>query len=225
MAKFLRFIGILFMGLTAALTILSGIGTACVAIDATRYDSMKALADYQWLYVFYVLATTAIGIFGVRATIGLVRGHKTAYRDGMIALSSGTLIGAAHIFTSRAIRGSSMPVDAIVYATILTLVIFLIFGFPKISQMVGFEKGSENGKAAAGGMTAIVAGILFLSVHMWAGPTHILDGVNYADAFHTKMMVTGGTLILLGIGLLGRATREADERQMQQEHSSVDCVK
>lgn len=205
MAKFLRFVGILFMGLTAALTILSGIGTSCVAIDATRYSSMKALADYQWLYVFYVLVTTAIGIFGVRATISLVRGHKTAYRDALVALSSGTLIGAIHIFTSRAIRGSSMPVDVIVYATVFTLAIFLIFGLPKISRMVGFEEGSDNDKTAAGGMTAIVAGMLFLSVHMWAEPTHMIDDVNYADAFHIRMMLVGGGLVLLGIGLLWKS--------------------
>ena len=205
MGKFLRFVGILLMGLTAALTILSGVGTTCVAIDATRYDSMKALANYQWLYIFYVLATTAIGILGVRATISLVRGKDNAYRDAMIALASGTLVGAVHIFTSRALRGSSMPVDAIVYATVFTLAIFLIFGFPKISQMVGFEEGSDNGKTAAGGMTAIVAGMLFLSVHMWAGPTHIIDSVNYADAFHTKMMASGAFLAILGIGLLGKS--------------------
>jgi len=205
MGKFLRFLGILSMGLTAALTILSGVGTTCVAIDATRYDSMKALADYQWLYIFYVLATTAIGVLGVRATISLVRGKANAYRDAMIALASGTLVGAVHIFTSRALRGSSMPVDAIVYATVFTLVIFLIFGFPKISQIVGLEEGSDSGKTAAGGMTAIVAGMLFLSVQMWAGPTHIIDSVNYADAFHTKMMVSGAFLVILGVGLLGKS--------------------
>lgn len=205
MGKTLRFVGILFMGLTAALTILSGVGTTCVAIDATQYDSMKAIAEYQWLYIFYVLATIAIGVYGVRTTIALVRGLKNAYRDALIALGTGTLIGIVHMLTSRALRGSSMPVDAIVYATIFTLAIFLVYGFPKISQMVGFEQGSDNGKTAAGGMSAIVAGLLFLSVQMWAGPTHFLEGVNYADAFHTKMLVSGGLLILLGIGLLSYA--------------------
>jgi len=206
MGKFLRFIGILLMGLSAALTILSGVGTACVAIDATQYDSMKAIADYQWLYIFYVLATVAIGIYGVRATILLVRGAENAYRDALITLGTGTLLGIVHMLTSRALRGSSMPVDVIVYTTVFTLAIFLIYGFPKISQTVGFEQGSDNGKTAAGGMSAIIAGMLFLSVQMWAGPTHIFNGVNYADAFHTKMMISGGFLIILGLGLLTYAT-------------------
>ena len=51
-------------------------------------------------------------------------------------------------------------------------------------------------------MTAIVAGMLFLSVQMWAGPTHIFDGVNLADHFHTQMMVGGGILLVVGLGLL-----------------------
>ena len=206
MGKFLRFIGILFMGLTAAITILGGVGTTCVALDATKYDGMEAIAQYQWLYIFYVLATTAIGILGIRATIALVRGKEKAYRDALIVLISGAVIGIIHIMTSRALRGSSQPVDMVVYATVFTLVIFLLLGLPKIKQMVGFDKGNDNGKTAAGGMTAIVAGMLFLSVHMWAGPTHIFDGINLADYFHTNMMISGGFLIFVGFGLLTYAT-------------------
>ena len=74
MGKFLRFVGILLMGLTSALIILSGVGTTCVALDAAQYDGMEAIAQYQWLYIFYVLAFIAFGIMGTRATISLVRG-------------------------------------------------------------------------------------------------------------------------------------------------------
>ncbi len=201
MAKFLRFIGILFMGLTSALILLSGVGTTCVAIDATRYESMKAIAEYQWLYIIYVLAFIAFGILGTRATIGLVRGSVKAYRDSLIVLVLSIIVGVIHMATSRALRegGSSMPLDPIVYVTIFTLLLFLLFSFPKIKQMVGFENGSDKGKTAAGGMTAIVAGMLFLSVQMWAGPTHIFDGVNLADAFHTQMMIGGGILFMIGL--------------------------
>lgn len=207
MGKFLRFIGILFMGLTAALTLLSGVGTTCVALDAAQYDGMEAIAQYQWLYIFYVLAAVAIGVMGIRATIALVRGKPKAYRDTLIVLALGIVTGGIHMATSRALRatGSSMPLDFIVYATILTLVIFLLFGIPKIKQLVGLENSSDDSKTAAGGMTAIVAGMLFLSVHMWAGPTHIFDGVNLADSFRTAMMISGGAFVLLGIGLLSRA--------------------
>ena len=202
MGKFLRFIGILFMGLTSAFTILGGVGTTCVALDATQYEGMEAIAQFQWLYIFYVLATTAIGILGIRATIALVKGKEKSYKDALIVLISGAVIGVIHIMTSRALRGSSMPVDMVVYATVITLIIFLLFGLPKVKQLVGFEKGGDNGKTATGGMTSIVMGMLFLSVQMWAGPTHIFDGVNLADYFHTQMMISGGALFLTGLGLL-----------------------
>jgi len=222
MGKFLRFIGILFMGLTAAFTILGGVGTTCVALDATQYEGMEAIAEFQWLYIFYVLATVAIGILGIRSTIALVRGKEKAYRDALIALISGAVIGIIHIMTSRALRGASMPVDMVVYATVITLALFLILGLPKIKQMVGFEKGDDNGKIAAGGMTAIVAGMLFLSVQMWAGPTHIFDGINLADHFHTQMMVGGGTLFVVGLGLLiYTAVSSAKVNEIAMQDSSI----
>ena len=207
MGKFLRFIGILFLGIIAALTLLSGVGTTCVALDAAQYEGMEAIAQYQWLYIFYVLAAIAIGVIGVRATISLVRGKDNAYRDALIVLVLAVVTGGVHMATSRTLRttGSSMPLDFIVYATVFTLVIFLLFGLPKIKQLVEFENGSDNSKTAAGGMTAIIAGMLFLSVHMWAGPTHIFDGINLADAFHTNMMITGGILLMAGLGQLARA--------------------
>ena len=207
MGKFLRFIGILFMGITAALTLLSGVGTTCVALDAAQYEGMEAIAQYQWLYILYVLAAITIGVMGVRATIALVRGKSKAYRDALIVLGLAVVTGGVHMATSRALRttGSSMPLDFIDYAAVFTLVIFLLFGFPKIKQFVGFENGSDSKKTAAGGMTAIIAGMLFLSVHMWAGPTHIFDGINLADAFHTNMMISGGILIVVGLSLLARA--------------------
>jgi hypothetical protein len=49
MGKFLRFIGIVFMGLSAAITFLGGARTTCVALAAEKYDSMVAIAPYKWL--------------------------------------------------------------------------------------------------------------------------------------------------------------------------------
>ncbi len=207
MGKFLRFVGIILMGLTAALTLLSGVGTTCVALDATQYEGMEAIAQYQWLYIFYVLAAIAIGVLGIRATIALVRGKSTSYRDALIALVLGVVVGGIHMATSRALRdtGSSMPLDFIVYATVITLVIFLLFSIPKVKEMVSFDRESDKASGAAGGMAAIVAGMLFLSVHMWAGPTHIFDGVNLADAFHNAMMISGGVLTIIGLVTLARS--------------------
>jgi hypothetical protein len=47
LVKFLRFLGILFMSLAAAFTILGGIGTSCAALFPTKWESMAPLASYQ----------------------------------------------------------------------------------------------------------------------------------------------------------------------------------
>ncbi len=212
------------MGLTSALILLAGVGTTCVALDATQYEGVEAIAQYQWLYILYVLTFVAFGIMGVRATISLVRGKENAYRDSLIVLVLSLVVGAIHMATSRALRegGSSMPLDFIVYAIVFTLFVFLLFGIPKIKQMVGFEEGSSNGTTTTGGLTAIVMGMLFLSAQMWAGPTHIFDGVNLADAFHTQMMIGGGILFALGLGMfVYAALHSANVSEVALQDSSI----
>ncbi len=202
LAKVLRFVGILFMSLTAAFTVMGGVGTSCAALFPTKWDSMAPLAPFQWLYILYVLVTTAIGVLGIRAVIALVKGRKGAYKSALIALVLGLVVGLVHILTSRALRGSSMPVDAVVYITVLTLVIFLIFRIPAIWAGVDYEKAPrKEGKKNAGG-AAIVVGVLCLTIQFFMAPTHTWGGVNYADAFHATMTIVGGALTLLGSGLL-----------------------
>lgn len=205
MKKIVRFLAILLLGLTAALTLLSGIGTTCVALDAAQYHSMKALAEYQWLYILYMLAAIATGILGIRATIRLSKSRKNALRSSLWILVFGTALGVIHMVTSRWLRGSSMPLDFIVYFTILTLIFFIILQIPSVKDWAELEKPADTPAGTAGGMTAIVSGMLFLSVQMWAGPSHFMDGVNYADAFHLLMQISGGLLTLIGIALIARA--------------------
>ena len=126
-AKTLRIVGIVFMSLTAAFTLMGGAGTSCVALNPTGFgDTFAPLAQVQWLYILFVLLGVAIGIMGVRAVILLVKGTKNAYRCTLIALVAGILVGGIHMAVSRALRGSSMPVDAVIYTTVLTLTIQFI---------------------------------------------------------------------------------------------------
>lgn len=205
MKRFLRFVGILFMGITAAVTLLGGVGTTCVALDATKYDSMKAIAEFQWLYILYVLAGIALGVLGVRATIQLIKGRKNAEKSALMTLFLGIVIGVIHMLTSRALRGSSMPVDGVVYITVLTLVIFLLFRLPNVRQMALFQEEVKDDTSAIGGLTAIVIGGLVLSVQMWAGSDHLISGVYYADAFHNAMFIIGSVLEIAGVGLITRS--------------------
>ena len=201
-AKFLRFIGIVLMALTGGFTLLGGVGTSCAALAPTNYDSMAALAPFQWLYILFVLIGVALGVMGIRATIMLVKGADKSYRDAMVALIAGVVVGFIHIAMSRSLRGSSMPVDAVVYTTVLTLIVFLIFKIPAIWQGVDFAKAKANKNKPAAGASAILLGILTLTIQFTMGATHTWDGVNYADAFNASMTGVGLGLLLLGVAII-----------------------
>lgn len=206
--KVLRIVGIVLLGVTAVITLLGGAGTTCVALDASKYSSMAPLADYQWLYILYVLAGIVIGALGIWATRLLVKGRANAYRLALIALVAGLAVGILHMATSRALRGASMPVDFIVYATALTLVVFLLFRLPGVWQRVNLAGCDDDASGLGAGIATIVAGVTILTVHLWAGPTHTINGVNYADVWRTQLMVAGWSLLLAGGGLTGGTVLE-----------------
>jgi len=206
-AKFLRFIGIALMGLTAAFTLLGGAGTTCVAVNPTGFgDSMAPLAKFQWLYVLFVLAGIAIGVWGIRATIKLVKGTPDSYLTSIQALVAGVVLGGLHIYMSRLLRGKSMPVDAVVYTTVLTLAVFLIFRIPGIWQAVNFDKGSRNGNTGglAAAITLILVGISVLALPFMMAGTHtfVAGGINWAATWSLPLNLIGCLLIVDGLGWL-----------------------
>lgn len=200
-AKFLRFTGIVLMALTGGFTLLGGIGTTCAALFPTKWDSMAPLAHFQWLYILFVLSGIVIGIMGVRATIMLVKGADKSYQNAFDALVAGVVVGIIHIIVSRALRGKSMPVDAVVYTTIFTLLIFMLFKIPAIWQGVNFTKAKASDSKKAGGAATIAMGLFTLTIQYTMGSTHTWGGVNYADAFNTSMTVIGLAQILFGTGI------------------------
>ena len=200
-AKFLRFIGIVLMGLTGGFTLLGGIGTTCAALFPSNYESMAGLAPFQWLYILFVITGIAIGVWGIWATIKIVRGASDSYKMSIQALIAGVLVGGYHIYMSRMLRGKSMPVDAVVYFTVLTLAIFLLFRIPYIWQGVNFSKSSTKSNLPAGGAAAIMLGILTLTIQYTMASTHTWGSVNYADVFNTSMTGIGVGLLLFGVGI------------------------
>ena len=205
-AKFLRFIGIVLMALTGGFTLLGGIGTSCAAFNPTGFgESMAPLAPFQWLYIIFVFTGVAIGVWGVWATVKLVKGTSDSYKMSMQALVAGVVVGFIHIYASRALRGKSMPVDAVVYTTVLTLIIFLLFRIPSIWQGVNFDKGESN--RTAGGAAAIILGMLTLTIQYTMGSTHTWGNVNYADAFNSGMTLAGTGLLFLGTVILLRVDK------------------
>ena len=202
--KTLRFIGILLMGITALFTIAGGLGTTCVALNPTGFgESMAKLAPFQWLYILFVIVTTVIGVMAARAVFLLVKGKPNSYRAAITALVLGIVIGVIHILVSRALRGNSMPVDTVVYTTVLTLAVFLLFRIPGVWQGVDYTNGSSEdntGKLSAA-ITLLVTGLLTLTVQYWAGPTHTWDGTNWAAAFLVTSTMLGLGQVLGGVVL------------------------
>jgi hypothetical protein len=200
-ARLLRMIGIVFMSLTALFTLMGGAGTACVALNPTGYEGKYAgIAPYQWLWILFVLVGVAAGILGIRAVILLNKGSRNAYRAALAALLLGTAVNAVHMVASRNLRGESMPVDAVLYANILTLILFLVFRIPGIWQGVNYEKAEDeksSGKDAAAAALSL-CGLLSLTIQYWMAPTHTLGGVNFADAWHVALTLIGWGLVLLG---------------------------
>jgi uncharacterized membrane protein len=203
-AKLLRIVGIVFMSLTAAFTLLGGAGTTCVALNPTGFGgTFSGIAPYQWLWILFVLVGLAAGIMGARAVVLLVKGTKNAWRYTLIALLIGTVINAIHLFASRALRAGSMPVDAVLYMNVLTLVIFLIFRIPGIWQAVDYEKpagGKQSGRDAAA-IALMATGLLSLTIQFLMAPTHTIGGFNYADIWHVALSIIGTILISTGAGL------------------------
>jgi hypothetical protein len=76
-AKLLRIIGIVFMSLTAAFTLMGGAGTTCVALNPNGFGgTFSGIAHFQWLWILFVLVGVAAGILGVRSVVLLVKGTK-----------------------------------------------------------------------------------------------------------------------------------------------------
>jgi hypothetical protein len=201
-AKLLRIVGIVFMGLTAAFTLMGGAGTACVALNPTGFGaSFAKIAPLQWLWILFVLVGVAVGIMGVRAVVLLVKGTKNAYRYALIALILGTALNAVHLYASRALRGSSMPVDMVLYTNVLTLIIFLLFRIPGVWQGVDFEKSAGDKKTGKQAVAIALgaSGLLSLTIQFMMAPSHTFGGINQADVWHTALTIIGLALILGGV--------------------------
>ena len=164
-AKILRILGIIFMGITAIFTLMAGIGTTCVAFAAEKFSaSMALIAPYKWLYILFVVFTSAIGVMMIRATIMIIKSKDKAYRYALFTLILGIVIGLIHIIASRSIRGKSMPTDGVVYMNVLTMIIFLVFRIPALWKEIDFSRPSGKDSSRLGAaFTLLLCGIAVLT--------------------------------------------------------------
>jgi hypothetical protein len=203
--RVLRTVAIVLLGLTAAMNLLGGIGTTCAAFGFTR-EYRIAFADlheFKWLYQALVITTVLIGIAGIWATIALVRGKRNAFRNAVIILVVGSILGAVQFIASMALRGEATPANVKFFANALTLVVFLLIRVPSIWQHVDFSAQEDRiDGATAGGLAAIVAGLIVLTVPSWAAPSHTYQGHNWVNVIEYPLNLVGTVLVIGGVLLL-----------------------
>lgn len=204
--KIIKIVSIIIFGLTSAMNLLGGAGTSCVAFSNNIGYRMafKELMDVRWLYQGLVITTVALGIWGIWATVKLIRGGPSVYRTALIVLVVGTALGAVHYFASLGLRGKATPANVKFYLNVVTLLIFLALNLPGIRNKIDFtSKGSGKAeKTASAGMAAIVIGIIILTVFEWAAPSHSLNNQNWVYEFYAPLMVSGITFFVGGLGTL-----------------------
>ncbi len=204
--KTLRIIAIIFMGLTAAMNIVSGVGTSCAAFLTKQYPPFWDIlvAELQWLWQSFVFVTLLVGLAGIWSVVQLVRGNSKAYRNAMILLILGTIVNGIHVYYSQTILGSVIPIAITLLTNVITLVLFIIFGTPGLRDQIMFDgEGDPISGATASGLTAILVGMILLSISSWAGPSHTFaDGVNLVNVLRVPLLAGGSILTMGGLTTL-----------------------
>lgn len=221
--KIIRVIAIILMGVTAALNLLGGVGTTCAAFLTKNFPSMANLMDFRWLYQILVVLTIALGLGNIWSTISLSRGKRDSYRTALVLLFAGTILGAIHMAASLALRGKAVPANMKLYANVLTLIVFLILGLPGIREKVSFSKnGSPASGAAAGGLAAILAGIITLTTWVWVSPSHTYQGENWVNVLYVPLLISGSAAILGGSFSLVKVIRKGQHQEVTRTGVELD---
>ncbi len=226
--KALRTVAIIFMGLTAAMNLLGGIGTVCAAFLTKRFPPMWKFLDYLLLYRTLMIVTIVIGVFCVWATRGLVRGRKDAYRNALVLLIIGTVVAFIQYYSSLRIGGktwnlllAAAPSNFKFYTNAVTLLLFLVTKLPGIRDQVDFSKPGGTDRATAGGLAAIVAGIVVLTTEYWVGSSHVFQGTNWVHVLEGPLLIGGTLLTLGGLGLLVWVAADAWSAARQQREAPI----
>lgn len=208
-ARILRIVAIVIMGLTAAMNLLGGIGTVCAAFLTEDFPPMRDFLDYQWLYQRLMIGTIIIGLVGIWATFTLFRGNQNAYRNAIAILVIGTVVGELQVRASLEFRGKAVPANMKFYSNLFTLILFLILRLPSIHERLDFSKpGDKTDMKAAGGLTAMLMGLVILTVGIWVGSSHTFEGANWVDAAQPHLNFVGALLTLGGLVTLVKAVLE-----------------
>ena len=215
--KILRTVAIILIGMTAAMNILGGIGTSCAAFFTRDFPPLWSLYDYRVLYQALVITTTIVGIAGVWGTITLAQGKKNAYRNVIIILVIGTLLALVQYIASAILRGKTIPANVKFFVNAITLLYFAALRLRSIRPYVNFEADADSPDLAiGGGLAAIVAGGIVMTVNSWVGSSHIFQGENWVSVIQRPLNLSGAFLVSAGIATLVWVVLTVLRRQTRQ---------
>lgn len=202
LGKFLKGVAITLLIITILLTVVSAVGTFCVAFRAEKFKNMLALVPYKPLYKFFMGISLAAGIWGIFSAAALIKGKVNALRNTFIFLIIGALSAASQMATSVFLYGNAKPINIRVYITVLTLLVFFLLKLPPVRNIVDFKqlaKGSSSGGLATG-IAMIICGIIILFTKGWVGVSHIpSQGINWVDVLDIPLKISGLGMIVAGI--------------------------
>ncbi len=203
--KVLRVAALVMLSLTAAFTLLGGIGTTCVAFNAEKFgERMAPLIPVKPIFQVLVVISIAAALFGVFSAVWLGRGKAKGYRYSLIFLLVGGTASAVQYYFSATLRGSTAPNNVRLYLTLLTLAVLLLLGLPGTREKVFGARGAGKGQTPAGGAALFTCGLLTISTPLWGAPTHIIAGENTVNVLLIPLLVVGaGMLLAGGVRLLG----------------------
>ena len=214
--KILRILALVLVGATAIFTLLGGIGTTCIAFNAEQYGkAFAAFIPYKPTYQMFVYTSIVAGVIGVAATVAMVRGSGWAYWGALLAAITGMGTAGAHMYYSSTLKEISFfaaaPENMRFYVSTITLVVLLVLRLPGVWQAVDFTapwRGSGSAKIA-GGMAAVVVGLITLTTPIWAAPNHVVDGYNLVYVLAAPLAIGGLALTLGGALVVALASRTA----------------
>lgn len=207
--KVLRILALVLVGATAAVTLLGGIGTTCVAFNAEQYGkAFAAFIPYKSVYQLFVFASLSAGLIGIAAVVAMLRGSRWAFWWAIAAAVTGLGTAGIHMYYTSVLKGISFfaaaPVNMRFYVSAVTLGLLLIFRLPGLWRHVDFTLPwrSGGGKTIGAGMAAMSVGLVTLSAPMWAAPNHVVDGYNLVYVLDVPLAIAGLVLTIGGLLLV-----------------------
>ncbi len=223
--KILRIIAIILMGLASVMMILGGIGTICIAFWPEKYPSLIMMVPYKPIYQVAAILTIIAGLLGIWITIRLRRFTDRNYLYAVLILLLSLATAGVKMYFSSKLRGSVAPTNIRFDLSLIVLIYLLILRIPGLWDKVRYTEKPDDESDAGAAVAAIIGGVLTLTVQYWAGPTHTMNDVNYADVWHTQLAIIGWTLIVGGIAfIVWRPQRKLPQTQEQRPALTSDLL-